>query len=68
MIRWLGDLARIGATTGGGVCRLSAGAEDGQARDWFRALLDEHDLRVSVDAVGNMYGVAELAAGRGGNC
>ena len=59
--RWLGDLARIGATTGGGVCRLSAGAEDGLARDWFRALLVEHDLRVSVDAVGNMYGVAELA-------
>ena len=59
--RWVGELARIGATPGGGVCRLSASAEDGLARDWFRARLEEFDLKVSVDSVGNMFGVAELA-------
>lgn len=59
--RWVGELARIGATAGGGVCRLSASAEDGLARDWFRARLHEFDLKLSVDAVGNMFGVAELA-------
>jgi len=59
--RWIGELARIGATPGGGVCRLSASTEDGLARDWFRARLEEFDLTVSVDAVGNMFGVAELA-------
>ncbi len=58
---WLTELGAIGATAGGGVCRLSASAEDGLARDWFRERLIELGLKVSVDAVGNMYGVAEIA-------
>lgn len=58
---WLTELGAIGATAGGGVCRLSASAEDGLARDWFRARLTELGLTVSVDAVGNMYGVADIA-------
>ena len=59
--RWLDELGTIGATAGGGVCRLSADAEDGRARDWFRAQLEAHGLEVSIDAVGNMFGVAEIA-------
>ena len=57
----LEDLGQIGATPGGGVCRLAASAEDGRARDWFVAKLKSEGLRVSIDAVGNIYGVAELA-------
>jgi beta-ureidopropionase / N-carbamoyl-L-amino-acid hydrolase len=59
--RSLDELAAFGRTAGGGVCRLSASAEDGLARDWFRARLQQEGLAVSVDAVGNMFGVAELA-------
>ena len=59
--RWIDDLAAIGRTAGGGVCRLAASREDGLARDWFRARLAEEGLRVSVDAVGNIFGIAELA-------
>lgn len=59
--RGLGDLAAIGRTPGGGVCRLAASHDDGLARDWFRARLGEEGLRVAVDAVGNVFGVAELA-------
>src|SRR5689334_16268152 len=61
LLRHLDELARIGATAGGGVCRLAASAEDGNARDWFVAKLRAEGLRVSIDAVGNIYGVAELA-------
>jgi len=59
--RWLSDLSAIGGTPGGGVCRLAASREDGLARDWFRARLGEEGLSVAVDAVGNVFGVAELA-------
>ena len=61
LLRHLDELGRIGATAGGGVCRLAASAEDGRARDWFVAKLRSEGLRVSIDAVGNIYGVAELA-------
>jgi len=61
LLRNLEELGRIGATAGGGVCRLAASAEDGRARDWFVDKLRSENLRVSVDAVGNIYGVAELA-------
>lgn len=59
--RWLAELATLGATPGGGVCRLAASAEDGLARDWLRARLIELGLTVRVDAVGNMFGVAAIA-------
>src|SRR5438045_5354798 len=61
LLPYLGALGRIGAPAGGGGCRLAASAEDGHARDWFVARLRAEGLRVSIDAVGNIYGVAELA-------
>ncbi len=61
LLRDLDEVGRIGATPGGGVCRLAASREDGDARDWFVARLRAEGLRVSVDAVGNIFGVAELA-------
>ena len=61
LLRHLDEMSRIGATAGGGVCRLAASAEDGRARDWFVAKLRSEGLQVSIDAVGNIYGVADLA-------
>lgn len=61
LLRHLDEMSRIGATAGGGVCRLSASAEDGRARDWFVARLKAEGLEVAIDAVGNIYGMAELA-------
>lgn len=59
--RSLEELAAFGRSPGGGVCRLAAGAEDGLARDWLRARLAREGLAARVDAVGNIFAVAELA-------
>lgn len=61
MDRNLAELAAFGRSEGGGVRRLCASAEDGLARDWLRDRLAAEGLAVKVDAVGNMFAVAELA-------
>lgn len=48
-------MAQIGATPGGGVCRLAASREDGEARDLFAAWCREAGLKIEVDRIGNMY-------------
>jgi N-carbamoyl-L-amino-acid hydrolase len=65
--RWLDAAACFGHTPAGGVCRLAASREDGAARDWLRARLEEEGFRVAVDAIGNMFGVLDLA-GPGAPC
>ena len=55
------ELSAIGATPAGGVDREAATDADGRARDWLRAWFLEHGLQCRVDAVGNMYGCAEIA-------
>jgi beta-ureidopropionase / N-carbamoyl-L-amino-acid hydrolase len=57
----LEELSHFGRSAGGGVCRLAASKEDGQARDWFVARLRHEGLEVAVDPVGNIFGVARLA-------
>ena len=57
----LETLARLGGTKGGGVTRLAASAEDGAARDWLAAWMRAQDLNVCVDAVGNLFGIADFA-------
>jgi N-carbamoyl-L-amino-acid hydrolase len=57
------ELSAIGATPAGGVDREAATPADGQARDWLRGWFDRHGLTTRVDAVGNMFGCAELDAG-----
>ena len=52
----LDELARIGATPGGGVTRLALSDEDRRARDLLRGWLEEAGLRVLVDDFGNMTG------------
>lgn len=59
-LRDFAELSAIGATPAGGVHREAATAADGLAREWLRAWFEAHGLTCLVDAVGNMYGCAEL--------
>lgn len=59
--RLISELARFGATPGGGVHRLCASPEDGAARTYLCDWLAGHGARVTVDAVGNMFALFELA-------
>jgi N-carbamoyl-L-amino-acid hydrolase len=52
----LEEMAKIGATPGGGVQRLALSDEDKKARDLFVRWLKEIDLQVSVDEMGNIFG------------
>src|SRR5207249_2683352 len=49
------ELARIGATAKGGVCRLAAGDLDGAARRLFIGWCEEAGCTVSVDRIGNIF-------------
>ncbi|WPB55153.1 Zn-dependent hydrolase [Xylophilus sp. GOD-11R] len=51
------ELAKIGATDKGGNCRLALTALDGQGRDLVSGWMREAGLTVTVDAVGNIFGV-----------
>src|SRR5271169_6848154 len=47
--------ARIGATSRGGICRLTLTDLDGQVRDWFKAQCEALSCAVAVDEVGTMF-------------
>ena len=49
------EMAKIGATDKGGVCRLALTETDRQCRDLFAAWCREAGCSVTVDQVGNMY-------------
>jgi beta-ureidopropionase / N-carbamoyl-L-amino-acid hydrolase len=49
------DMARIGATAKGGVCRIGLTEEDRQARDLFRTWCEAAGYTVRVDVFGNMF-------------
>lgn len=49
------DLARLGATAKGGVCRLALTDLDREARDLFVQWCEAAGCSVSVDAVGNIF-------------
>ncbi|MFM0007548.1 Zn-dependent hydrolase [Paraburkholderia dipogonis] len=49
------QLARIGATAKGGVCRLALTELDRQARDLFIAWAKEIGCSVRIDAIGNIF-------------
>jgi beta-ureidopropionase / N-carbamoyl-L-amino-acid hydrolase len=53
----LADLAQIGATTAGGVTRLSLSDEDRRARDLLCRWLTEAGLEPQIDDVGNISAV-----------
>lgn len=50
-------LALFGATPEGGVRRLALTAEDKAARDWIVARMRELGLEVSIDRIGNIFGL-----------
>lgn len=52
----LEQMAKIGATPGGGVQRLTVSDEDKQARDLFITWLEEIDLEVTIDEMGTIFG------------
>jgi len=49
------ELAKLGATVKGGVCRLALTDLDRQARDLFVRWCEDAGCSVSVDAVGNIF-------------
>ena len=50
------EMARIGATPGGGVSRVALTDADREGRDLFARWLREAGLELSVDEMGNMFG------------
>ena len=50
------EQAKIGATAGGGLHRLTLSDDDKRIRDWFHDQLKEAGLDVRIDAFGNMFG------------
>jgi N-carbamoyl-L-amino-acid hydrolase len=49
------ETGRIGATEGGGVCRLTLSDEDRRVRDWFVEACEREGCRVTVDEMGNIF-------------
>jgi beta-ureidopropionase / N-carbamoyl-L-amino-acid hydrolase len=49
------ETAKFGATTKGGVRRLTLGSEDKQVRDWFRSACEAAGLELHIDALGTMF-------------
>ncbi len=53
----IGELGKIGALDGGGVCRLALSDEDRRGRDLVVGWMRELGLDVSVDQIGNIVAV-----------
>jgi N-carbamoyl-L-amino-acid hydrolase len=62
LLRRLGELAKIGRRAGSkGVTRLALSEEDGKGRDLLVSWMEEEDLKVKVDPIGNIFGVRKSA-------
>ncbi|MEV8468451.1 Zn-dependent hydrolase [Fluviibacterium sp. DFM31] len=57
MLARLAELGRIGALEGGGVCRLALTEADKSGRDWLVAGMRALGLTVSIDGIGNIWGI-----------
>ncbi len=53
----LADLGQRGALEGGGVCRLALSDTDKAGRDWLAAKMRDLGMTVSIDAIGNIWGL-----------
>ncbi len=49
------ETARFGATSKGGLCRLTLSDSDRAVRDWFKAQCEALGLAVTIDEMGNMF-------------
>ena len=56
----MGRFASIGTTGEGGVSRLAASHEDGQARDVLCDWLRRNGFDLRVDATGNIFGIVDF--------
>jgi N-carbamoyl-L-amino-acid hydrolase len=65
MMRRIDALAQIGAIDGGGCCRLALTDADRQGRDLVVGWMRELGLEVTVDAIGNVFGVQAGATAQG---
>ncbi|MEZ5665013.1 MAG: Zn-dependent hydrolase [Burkholderiaceae bacterium] len=61
LLERLKTLAQVGAIDGGGCCRLALTDDDRRGRDLVAGWMREQGLDVTVDAIGNVFG---LRAGR----
>ena len=61
-LRDMHDVSAFGATAEGGLNREAASADDGRARDWLRARCVAEGMPVTVDGVGNMYAMLDIAS------
>ncbi|NRG18903.1 Zn-dependent hydrolase [Rhizobiales bacterium] len=61
LLKRLRDLGEIGALPGGGVCRLALSDDDRAGRDQLVHWMEELGLTVSIDAIGNIWGLREGA-------
>ncbi|MCF7929727.1 MAG: Zn-dependent hydrolase [Spirochaetales bacterium] len=52
----LEEMAKIGGTPNGGVTRLALSDEDKKARDLFVSWLEELDMEITIDEMGNIFG------------
>jgi len=57
LVERLADLAKIGARPDGGVCRLAVSDEDRIARDLVVKWMQNLNLQVKIDQVGNLIGI-----------
>ena len=55
--------SELGATPAGGLHRLAASYEDGLARDHLKAWMQDQQLDVRIDSVGNLFGLATFNPG-----
>lgn len=57
LLRRLETFNKIGALPGGGNCRLALSDEDRQGRDLLVSWMKELELTVTIDAIGNIFGL-----------
>lgn len=57
LLERLNTLAQVGAIDGGGCCRLALTDDDRRGRDLVMGWMREQGLDVTVDAIGNVFGV-----------
>jgi N-carbamoyl-L-amino-acid hydrolase len=50
-------MGQVGALPGGGVCRLALSDEDRKGRDLLVSWMEELGLEISIDVIGNIWGV-----------
>ena len=59
----LEELAAIGDTGDGGCCRLALTDDDRRGRDLVVAWMEDLDLSIAIDAIGNVVGLWEVGEG-----